>query len=447
MTRKLFGTDGIRGKAGQEPLTVATLERFGYTLALQMPGSSILIGHDGRESGETLVAALAQGLSHGGVNVDVVGLATTPCVAYLTCAGDYQGGIMVSASHNPAPDNGIKLLGEDGGKLCDDRELAVETAFFANDQNLDPVEHPGEIRRSNNLLGDYVGWLRSEAFPNLNLAGINILVDCANGGASQLASRVLHAFGGEAVCIFDKPDGRNINDGCGAMHPEVAAKALVESGCELGLSLDGDGDRGLLSAKGNRVLDGDHILAGLGALLGASDALPDRTVVATVMSNLALEKYLSERGLRLDRTQVGDRYVAAEMKRSGFLLGGEKSGHILFGEEHGFRGDGMYTLLKILNTLQEAGLGTEDFAVGYEDMPQTLLNLEATRRVPLSELQKLSQACEEVDADLAGKGRTVVRFSGTELKLRLMVEAETQEMVDDALIRLRKAAEADGVLA
>ena len=446
MTRKLFGTDGIRGKAGQEPLTPATLERFGFALAQQLGGGSLVIGHDGRESGETLVAALAMGLSHGGVTVDVVGLTTTPCVAYLTAAGEYLAGIMVSASHNPAPDNGIKLLDADGGKLCDEREIAIEKVF-SELEDISSVENRGEVRRANNLLGDYVGWLRTEAFPDLDLHGNNILVDCANGGASQLATRVLHAFGGEAVCIHDKPDGRNINEGCGALHPEVAAEALADSSCQIGLSLDGDADRGMLVARGNRVLDGDFILAGLGACLGEIDALPGKTVVATVMSNLALENYLAERGLKLDRTQVGDRYVAAEMKKGGYLLGGEKSGHILFGDEHGYRGDGLYTLLKILNTLSRAGKKVEDFAAGYEDMPQTLLNLDATRRVPMDELPLLTEACQQVDQDLAGRGRTVVRFSGTELKLRLMVEAKTQDLVDSSLERLRSAAEADGVLA
>jgi phosphoglucosamine mutase len=446
MTRKLFGTDGIRGKAGQEPLTPGTLERFGFAVAQSMGGGSLVIGHDGRESGETLVAALAMGLSHGGVNVDVVGLTTTPCVAYLTSAGDYQAGIMVSASHNPAPDNGIKLLDGSGGKLCDEREIAVEKMFFAL-EDISPVEDRGEVRRANNLLGDYVGWLRAEAFPDLDLHGSHFLIDCANGGASQLATRVIHAFGGEAECIHDKPDGRNINEGCGALHPEVAAAALEGTTCQLGLSLDGDADRGMLVSPGGRILDGDFILAGLGALLGEADKLPDNTVVATVMSNLALENYLGTRGLKLDRTQVGDRYVAAEMKKGSYKLGGEKSGHILFGDEHGYRGDGLYTLLKVLNMLAETGHKVEDFAAGYEDMPQTLLNLDATRRVPIAELPELTQACEIVDADLGDRGRTVVRFSGTELKLRLMVEAQTQELVDDALEKLRVAAEADGVLA
>jgi phosphoglucosamine mutase len=448
MSRKLFGTDGIRGKAGQEPLTDTTLQRFGVALAQGLEGDPlrVLIGHDGRESGETLVAAIAQGLSESGVHVDVVGLTPTPCLAYLTSAGDYAAGVMVSASHNPAPDNGIKLLGADGAKLCDQGELAVEKAFFELEE-ITPAEKPGEIRRTKGLLGDYIGWLRGEAFPDLDLQGIRVLVDCANGAASQLAGRVIHAFGGEVVTIFDKPDGRNINDGCGALHPEVAAAAVGEHSCQIGLSLDGDGDRGMLCDSSGRLLDGDHILAGMGALMAAEGQLAGNTVIATVMSNLALENYLSERGIQLVRTQVGDRYVAAQMRKGNYNLGGEKSGHILFGDEHGYRGDGLYTLLKVCHALASVNAKADAFAKGYVDMPQTLLNLDATRRVPMEELPQLSAVCAKVDQELGSDGRTVVRFSGTELKLRLMVEAKTAEMVQTALNQLHAAAEADGILA
>lgn len=458
MSRQLFGTDGIRGRAGQDPLTPEALERFGQVLAGILPGSvrrgegeespapGVLIGHDGRESGETLVAALAQGLSRGGVSVDVVGLAPTPAVAYLTMAGGYVAGIMVSASHNPASDNGVKLLGADGAKLDDDREAEIEKAYFA-DAELAEAPEPGKIKRAKKLLGDYIGWLRSEAFPELDLDGKRLLIDCANGAASQLAGRVLHAFGGEAVLIHDKPDGRNINEDCGAMHPEVAAEAIVDSGAWIGVSLDGDGDRAILCDGAGRSLDGDALLAGLGILLSERDALPQRTVVATVMSNLALEQTLARHEVRLVRTRVGDRYVAAEMREGSYALGGEKSGHILFGAEHGFRGDGLYTLLKVCDELLRAHQTPEDFAAGYSDLPQKLLNLDAVRRAPLSELPTLKQACEDVDRDLAGHGRTVVRFSGTELKLRLMVEARTEAEVDAALRRLREAADADEILA
>lgn len=448
MSRQLFGTDGIRGRAGQEPLTNPTLEAFGFALAGQLGGSgkTVVIGHDGRESGETLVAALADGLSRGGVCVDVVGLAPTPTVAYLTMAGEYAAGIMVSASHNPAADNGVKLFGSDGAKLNDEREAAIEAAFFADEQP-EPAEEAGAIKRAKNLLGDYIGWLRSDAFPELDLGGRRVLIDCANGAVSQIASRVVHAFGGEAVTIHDKPDGRNINDGCGALHPEVAAEAIVEHGAWIGVSVDGDGDRAMLLDGKGRILDGDGILAGLCELIGARDGLAKNTVVATVMSNLALEQWVLARDQKLERTQVGDRYVAEAMRAGDFNLGGEKSGHMLFGTEHGFRGDGLYTLLKVCQELRSAQRTPEEFAEGYADLPQKLLNLDAVRRAPLEELSQLAAACEAVEAELGGDGRTVVRFSGTELKLRLMVEARTEEQVEDAIEKLRVAAEADEILA
>jgi len=448
MSRQLFGTDGIRGKAGREPLTTQTLEAFGFALAAQLGDEqgAVLIGHDGRESGETLVAALTQGLTRGGIDVDVVGLAPTPALAYLTMAGRYSAGIMVSASHNPASDNGVKLFGADGAKLSDAREAAIEAAFFAEESRAD-ADQAGAVKRTKNLLGDYIGWLRAEAFPELDLEGHTIVVDCANGAASQLAGRVIHAFGGEANLIQDKPDGHNINDGCGALYPELAAEATREAHAWIGLSLDGDGDRGLLCDREGRTLDGDALLAGLGTLIAQQDKLVGKTVVATVMSNLALELWLSEQGITLRRTQVGDRYVAEDMRQGGFNLGGEKSGHILFGDEQGFRGDGIYTLLKVCDALQKAEADSTTFAEGYVDLPQQLLNLDAVRRAPLDELPQLSAECAAVESDLQGKGRTVVRFSGTELKLRLMVEATTHEAVDAAIERLRAAAQADGILA
>ena len=450
----LFGTDGIRGRAGSYPLVPGLLERLGLVLAARiyndMPedhdgNPKVLIGHDGRESGETLVAAVAAGLTKGGVDVDVVGLATTPSVAYLTFAGPYQAGIVVSASHNPAEDNGIKLLGRQGAKLAEAVEQELETALLSPE---DPVEGPvvGEIRRTKNLLSDYIAWLRSEAFPDLSLEGKTFLVDCANGAASKLAPRILHAFGAESVCINDKPDGLNINDGCGALHPEVAAHAVVEKGCDLGLSLDGDADRGMLVDRKGRVLDGDAILAGLGVAMQKRGELKDNTVVATVMSNLALERCLNDVGATLLRAQVGDKYVAAAMREGGFNFGGEKSGHILFGEDHGYRGDGIYTLLRVLESLARDGEEPSDFAPGYKDLPQRLVNLQVQKRVPLEELPSLSAACVDLEKELGDRGRIVVRFSGTELRLRLMVEALEADLVDASIAKLEAAVQKDNIL-
>ncbi len=449
MSAPLFGTDGMRGRAGEEPLTESTLVRLGKVLATRIGGGrtrSILIGHDGRASGETLAAALVRGIVSAGLDADVVGLCPTPAVAYLTRHGPYAAGIVVSASHNPACDNGVKLLGADGAKLPNEIERALEQELIAKDPPSDAAV-PGEARRRRGLLGDYVGWLRSEAFPELDLGGWKVALDCANGAYSLLGPRILHAFGADVRAIHDRPDGRNINLDCGALHPEALARATRDSGATIGLSVDGDGDRGMLADSEGRVLDGDVLLAGLGPLLAAEEELPERTVVATVMSNLALEQWLRKEGIALHRTAVGDRSVAAAMREHGWRLGGEKSGHLLFGPEHDYRGDGMYTLLRCAQALSKQGIEAKDFARGYRDFPQELVNLPVKERRPLERIPELAAAVEELERELAGEGRCVVRFSGTELKLRLMVEARRPATVHAALERLRAAAEAADILA
>lgn len=459
MSEPLFGTDGMRGRAGVEPLTPATLTRLGRILAERihagLPGAAkpaaagaprVLLGHDGRESGETLAAALSRGLNHGGVNVEVVGLAPTPGIAYLTMAGPYAAGIVVSASHNPADDNGVKLLGGDGLKLADaterelERELAGGAAYPRH-------AAPGTMRRNKRLLGDVLSWYRNEAFPKLDLRGWRVALDCGNGAYSQLGPRLLRAFGAEPVALNDKPNGRNINDRCGALFPEVLAQAAPAHACRIGLTVDGDGDRGLLCDGAGRVLDGDALLAGLGAHALRHRRLPQQTVVATVMSNLALERHLARAGGKLLRVPVGDRNVAAAMRSGGLRLGGEKSGHLLFGPEHGYRGDGMYTLLRVAAALAEDGMAPADFAADYHDLPQRLLNLAVTRRTPLEQLPRLTAALAAVERSLGAAGRAVVRYSGTEPRLRLMVEAESAAQVDQALETLRAAAAAEGILA
>ncbi len=454
MSERLFGTDGIRGRAGEEPLTASTLERLGRILGARLldrapegrEATRVVVGHDGRESGETLAAALVEGLLTQGVDCEIVGLAPTPCIAYLTAAGDFCCGVVVSASHNPAADNGIKLLAGDGAKLPDAEELALEDALRA-DTVPPPAEQRGRARRAKALVGDYVAWLRSEAFPELELRDWKVVLDCANGACSQIGPRVLRAFGAEALPIHHRPDGRNINEGCGAVHPEVVARATVELQASIGLTLDGDGDRGLLADAQGRVLDGDTLLAGLGRHYGARGRLPGNKVVATVMSNLALERSLAAAGIELLRVPVGDRHVAVAMRAEDLRLGGEKSGHLLFGADHDYRGDGLYTFLRVAQAIQEAGIAPQDFAADYRDLPQRLENLPVKRRCRLEELPRLQAEVQALEEELAGRGRLVVRFSGTEARLRLMAEAEEAALVEAALTRLRAAAAADGILA
>jgi phosphoglucosamine mutase len=454
MTNSLFGTDGIRGEAGVYPLVDELITRLGQVLASRLhcdfpnttDGVKVLIGHDGRESGESLAAAIALGLTRGGVNVDVIGLATTPCVAYLTYAGPYNAGVVISASHNPASDNGIKLLGHNGAKLANAIESELETECLSDSQF---AEHSiqGRVSRCQDLCVDYIAWLRSEAFPNLDLSGKKILIDCANGAASEIAPRIMKAFGAETVLINAQPDGQNINSNCGATQPQICADSMLQHSCDAGLSLDGDADRGILCDSNARILDGDTILAGLGEAMSKQQALNDNTVVATVMSNLALETYLDTFGVRLTRTKVGDKYVAQAMRESGNNLGGEKSGHILFGDDHGFRGDGIYTLLRVMGALQTQNSDLSSFASDYSDFPQILRNFTSTRRCALEELPELHAECQKIDQELSSRGRTVVRFSGTEMLLRLMVEADEIELVEHSLQRLEDAARRDKILA
>jgi phosphoglucosamine mutase len=289
--------------------------------------------------------------------------------------------------------------------------------------------------------------LRSEAFPSLDLDGKSILIDCANGAASDLAPRVMKAFGADCILINAEPDGKNINQNCGATKPEICAQAMIEGQYDAGLSLDGDADRGILCDSNGRILDGDLLLAGLSEEMAANEKLHSNAVVATVMSNLALENYLAANQIDLVRTRVGDKYVAAEMRSSQFNLGGEKSGHILFGDEHGYRGDGIYTLLKVMSALQTKSQQMTEFAANYADFPQILRNFTTTKRCPIEELQELHQECQKLNEELAGRGRTVVRFSGTEMLLRLMVEADSLDLVEDSLQRLEDAARRDKIFA
>lgn len=448
MSERLFGTDGIRGRAGEGPLTADFQRRLGRVLGARLARVGVqprtVIGHDGRASGPGLVAALADGLADAGCSSDLVGLCSTPSLAYLAAHGDYGAGVMVSASHNPAEDNGVKLFGADGAKLPDAVEAELEQALGAAAPPRAPAR--GAVRESPAALAAYADWLRA-AFSGLALGGVRVLLDCADGGASLLAPRVLEALGAATIRVHDAPDGSNINRGCGALHPEVAAAAARAHGCAIGLSLDGDGDRGILVDGGGRVLDGDALLAGLGAHALARRELPHATVVATVMSNLALERWLADRGGALLRTQVGDRFVAEAMRAGGYGLGGEKSGHLLFGADHGWRGDGLYTLLRVLQALQRDDARPADFARGYADWPQRLVNLRVARRLPLEQLPRLAAEVAALARELDGAGRSVVRFSGTELRLRLMVEARSAEQVESALRRLEEAARADGIVA
>ncbi|MEZ6037371.1 MAG: phosphoglucosamine mutase [Planctomycetota bacterium] len=416
-----FGTDGLRGRAGDPPIEPESLRRVGAALGvlLQQGGGErhrVLIGNDGRESAPWILDCLVQGLMAADASVTDLGLCTTPALASLVRSEPFQAGVMISASHNPAHDNGIKIFASDGSKLRDEDEATL--AALA--QELRPAD-PGQprTRQAEDLLLRYEQLL-GERFPQLDLTGKRICVDAANGGGSVIAPRVLRAFGAEVVELGCEPDGFNINDGLGALHPEVLAKAVVEHGACFGICLDGDGDRGIFVDELGNVRDGDDVLSLFGRRLHAAGELPGNEVVATVMSNLGLHRSLQEAGVGLRITPVGDRNVFLAMGESGAAVGGEQSGHILFRDHH-LVGDGLYTGLRILDLLR--GQSASAAFAGFRRYPQKLVNVKVREKPDLATIPAIAAAAKAIEQELGDDGRLLLRYSGTEPKCRVMIEA------------------------
>ena len=426
----LFGTDGIRGRADQPPLDESTLCRLGAVLASELaPGQSVLLGHDGRESAARIEQALARGLVSGGVACVNAGLITTPALAHEVRLGAFEAGIMISASHNPARDNGIKIFGPGGRKLADEVEEHLETKMAAGSEVLglpDRVEIedlPGGAAR-------YEHFLHHEAFPDLQLQGLRIGLDTANGGGSHMVPEILRSFGAEVLTFHDAPDGLNINAGCGALHPEVLAQELASAEVLLGLCLDGDGDRAIFIDEKSQVVHGDAILSLLAVELQKRGHLEKDTLVVTVMSNLGLKKAMREHDLRVLETPVGDRAVVAAMERKGLRLGGEPSGHIIFGPAHEYTGDGLYAALVLLGILAEEKRPLSEIKSLFEEFPQLLINVPCQPTKPdLSQIPSVMSAVAEVEAELGEQGRVVLRYSGTENLCRVMVEGPDTKTV------------------
>jgi len=431
-----FGTDGLRGRAGEAPMEPETLRRVGAALGviLQRSGSAqkrVLIGNDGRESAAWIIEALAQGLVAAEVAVSDIDLCTTPALAYLTRTEPYEAGIMISASHNPAHDNGIKIFGADGSKLAAEDERELEKLAL----ELRPSA-PGtpNIRSRPELLLKFENHCAAQ-FPDLDLTGRRICVDAANGGGSELAPRVLRAFGAEVIEIANTPDGFNINEGVGALHPEVMVDAVREHGADLGICLDGDGDRGIFVDTNGTVRDGDDVIYLFGAALHEEGRLPGATVVVTVMSNLGLHKALAAASVEIEVTPVGDRNVHAAMQRLGSAVGGEQSGHILFADND-LVGCGLYTALRLLEL--DAGNGLAAAFSAFARYPQRLINVPVTSKPELSSVPAIAAKAAEIEQQLGDNGRLLLRYSGTEPKCRVMIEAEDagtcdrlcQEMAD-----------------
>ena len=431
--RKLFGTDGIRGEAGLAPLDGPTMYRLGRALAawLERAGEespAVCLGRDTRESGAYITACLASGLGDGGARAVSAGVLPTPGLALVTRSGPYRAGLMVSASHNPYHDNGVKVLDADGAKLPDDAEREIELL-------LDEQPMPAADRLAGRPIEDdpgpeaaYLEFLE-RCLEGNRLDGLRIVVDTAHGAAFRLAPAALRRAGAEVIVLADAPDGRNINEGVGSMHPDVVARAVVEHRADLGFAFDGDADRCIGASRSGAILDGDFTLYYAGRALDRSGRLPGRTVVGTVMSNLGLEKALERAGLRLHRTPVGDRYVLQALREGGWTLGGEQSGHVIF-LDHAPTGDGILTALTIAR-LMAAGEGDPDTVRDeLPRFPQVLRNVRVRSKPRIEDHPALADAVRRAERAMGEDGRIVVRYSGTEPKARVMVEGADAALVE-----------------
>ena len=445
--RKLFGTDGIRGIAGQFPLDKKTVYGIGIALAhslrKQTPQPHVLLGMDTRESGPWMAAALAHGLREGSVGVTNAGVIPTPGVAYLARTGGFSAGIVISASHNPWEDNGIKIFGGDGYKLADAVELAMEKEIF---EKLMQIQEPDLSAAAAPAIDDslrvkYIDFLLSQV-PHLQLDGKTVVVDCANGAASAIAPELFARFGGNLVLTHTTPDGRNINDRCGALHPEIVAKEVLAHKANLGMTFDGDADRALFADEHGQVVNGDAILLIAARDLQAHKMLAADTVVATTMSNMGLEAALRTDGIRMLRAAVGDKYVLEEMQRHGANLGGEQSGHILFLDRN-TTGDGLLTALIVLDILHRSGKTISELKRDLKVFPQVIVNVRVREKRPMESLPEVVAAIHDADAELKGNGRVVVRYSGTEALARVMIEAESEQIMQHHANRIAEAIRAE----
>jgi phosphoglucosamine mutase len=429
--RKLFGTDGIRGVANQHPMTAEVALRLGRAVARKFGHAGrrgrIVIGKDTRLSGYMLESALEAGIVSAGADVMLVGPLPTPGIAFVTSSMRADAGVVISASHNPYQDNGIKLFASDGFKLADEVEAELERLMESENAAIGAAEI-GKASRIDDAGGRYVQFLKG-AFPRQHtLDGVKVVVDCAHGAAYQVAPMVFAELGAQVIALGVDPDGRNINDGCGALHPERMSAEVRRTGATVGVALDGDADRLILCDETGRIIDGDEVLAILGTRLLDKGALPGRTVVATVMSNLGLERALASRQGKLLRTAVGDRYVVEAMREQGLILGGEQSGHLVFLDQ-ATTGDGVLAALRVLAVLVEEGRPLSELARTMTRYPQVLLNFEVAEKRPLDQLPTVAKVIAAVEAALGSEGRVVVRYSGTEPKARVMIEGRDEKAI------------------
>jgi phosphoglucosamine mutase len=425
MPKELFGTDGIRGVPGTPPLDDATLYATGRSLGTYLkqtsPAAHVLIGMDTRESGPHIAAVLAAGLGNAGVSVDFAGVITTPGVACLVRQRGFQAGVVISASHNPFPDNGVKLFSSAGMKFPDAIEETLEEDIFKHRRQAAP-KNPPALKADETLDARYLDFLRSKVIPGAKLSSLRLVLDCANGAAYKLGPELFASLGAHVIAMGAEPDGRNINADCGSLHLEGLQKRVVAERAGLGIAFDGDADRAMFVCQSGRVVNGDGVLLAAARQLKSAGKLKGNRVVATSMSNLGLERVLAREGIELARAAVGDRYVLEEMLRSNNVLGGEQSGHVIFLEDSP-AGDGLLTAVKIASLVSMNGR-LESLITGLKDYPQIIVNVKVKSKPPLESLPRVSRALAEAQSALGDNGRVVLRYSGTEPLARVMVEAE-----------------------
>jgi phosphoglucosamine mutase len=446
MTRKFFGTDGIRGLTNSEPMTAQTALCVGMAAGAHFLRGDhrhrVVIGKDTRLSGYMMESAMVAGFTSVGMDVVLLGPMPTPAVAMLTRSMRADLGVMISASHNPFDDNGIKLFGPDGYKLSDEDEHAIEKRL----ENGPKLAKPGEIgraRRIDDARGRYVQFAKDTFPERLRLDGLKVVIDCANGAAYHVAPEALWELGAEVIPLGVKPDGININESCGSTHPELLQETVVASGADIGLALDGDADRLIVADEKGELVDGDQLMALIALGMQGRGELRGGAVVATVMSNLALERRLKDAGLALVRTKVGDRYVLEEMRKSGCNIGGEQSGHIILAD-HATTGDGLVAGLQVLAALVEGKAPASELLRQFEPLPQLLKNVRFNGGAEPLEADSVRKRIAAAEAELEGRGRLVIRKSGTEPLIRVMAEGDdmalVERVVDDICAAVQSAA-------
>ena len=445
MKRSLFGTDGIRGVANVEPITGETCYRLGraaaYLFRKYEGGHHVVIGKDTRISGYMIENALTSGITSMGVNVIVVGPFTTPGIAFLTRALRADAGIMISASHNPYEDNGIKFFSSDGSKLPDEIEARIESLVVGDEIDKIRPTGPGigKVARLAGPDGRYIEFIKNTTPRSMKFDGIHIVMDLANGGGYNVAPMALRELGAKVTSIGNQPDGMNINDHCGALYPEKLAEKVLETGADFGVALDGDADRAVFVTGSGRILDGDAIMAMMALTMNEKKTLRHSTLVTTVMSNLALDILMQKNGIRVLKTKVGDRYILEALEAENLSFGGEQSGHLIFRDLHS-TGDGLMSTVQLVSTLVEKGISLSELASVYQPFPQVLRTIPVLQKVPIETLAHLQRMSHVVQEELSGgRGRLLLRYSGTESALRIMLEGENQDRITYLVEELERA--------